>query len=150
MKAETKYGKLNRLLIKPKEINDLPPYLRDQYCNKKMIAESVPIEILQLGADAEQAYGRLIGVNNGIEMTDYGQGLYEDKPKVKRSEDEPFLDGHEKVSQELVALFEKDLAWLKKSQESQQNDPAAAVLQLKALMAKQKGVSRVANTKFSQ
>lgn len=78
MKAETKYGKLNRLLIKSKEISELPPYLREQYCHKKLISESVPIEILQLGADAEQAYGRLISVNNGIEMTDYGQGLYED------------------------------------------------------------------------
>ena len=42
-------------------------------------------------------------------MTDYGQGLYEDKPKVKRSLDEPFFDKHEKISRDLVELFQKDL-----------------------------------------
>ena len=65
-KTKTKYGKLDRLVIGKEELDSVPLQLRKQYCDRKLITESVPVEIIWLNADSELAYGRLISVNNAI------------------------------------------------------------------------------------
>lgn len=58
--------------------------IQKQSINKAVLRDCVPVGIQKQSAKVELAYSKLMDVNNNIEPLDYGAGVYEDMPDIKR------------------------------------------------------------------
>ena len=83
-KAVNKHGLINRLQIDEKLLNKLTPYLKEQYINKQLVQECAPVEIRKIVAESDDAYAKLLEINNNIQGEDYGTGVYYNEPEVAR------------------------------------------------------------------
>ena len=46
--------------------------------------ECTPVEIRKIVAESDDAYAKLLEINNNIEGTDYGTGVYFNEPDIAR------------------------------------------------------------------
>ena len=60
--------------------------IQKQSINKAVLRDCVPVGIQKQSAKVELAYSKLMDVNNNIEPLDYGAGVYEDMPDIKRGD----------------------------------------------------------------
>ena len=80
----------------------------------KILKNCIPIGLEKIESRAELAYYRLIGVNNNIEMMDYGAAVYDDIPSLKRNkkamvETEGYRPDEEELKdEELLEEFRQD------------------------------------------
>ena len=49
-----------------------------------MITECAPVEIRKIVAESDEAYAKLLEINNNINHEDYGSGVYFNQPEVAR------------------------------------------------------------------
>lgn len=83
-KALNKHGLMNRLHIDKDKHAKLSAYLKEQQINKQLVQECTPIEIRKIVAESDAAYAKLLEINNNIEGTDYGTGVYFNQPDIAR------------------------------------------------------------------
>ena len=58
--------------------------IQQQYINKQLITHCTPIEIRKIVAENDEAYTKLLEVNNNIECENYGAGVYFNEPEIAR------------------------------------------------------------------
>ena len=101
----------------------------------------MPTQLEKIDSRAELAYYRFIGVNNNVEMMDYGSAVYDDIPTLNRNkiaiaEKQDYEPDEEELKEEqFKEEFRRDKLFIKAAQEQQKcKDPFAKVDQLKDVM----------------
>jgi hypothetical protein len=83
-KAENKFGLLNRLNINQEVYDNLDTYLKDVYVSKQLISECAPVEVRRRIEECNDAYAKLIEINNKVDCEDFGAGVYYHEPEILR------------------------------------------------------------------
>ena len=71
-----------------------------------MIAQCTPMEIRKIVAESDEAYSKLLEINNNIDGENYGAGVYFNEPEIARG-DKRLAMGRAKEKGEI--LIEKEI-----------------------------------------